>query len=86
MTDSPKTATGMQWEEDSQPRGFAIRLMRERFGGPIPEMVTSGECLELMLKFAEFETALANSYEKMARAVTALLPPKPVIIEKKAEK
>lgn len=49
------------WPAPFSPEDYAIALMRQKFGGPVPEMISRAECLTLMLKFAEFESDRAEA-------------------------
>lgn len=42
-----------------------MALMRAKFQGLIPETVTDEECLDLMLKFAEFQSAYIENLMKL---------------------
>jgi hypothetical protein len=45
------------WPQPFSEEANAMALMRAKFQGLIPETVTDEECLDLMLKFAEFQSA-----------------------------
>ena len=54
----------------------AARLLIAHFSGHAPESVTTEECIDLMLRFAEFESLRADAMEKLARdAFNRMLPP-----------
>lgn len=56
--------TTIMWND---PEKLAISMIRAKFDGLIPEMITAKECLELMLEFTKYETQRAHLLEKQLR-------------------
>ena len=62
------------------PPNIAIKLIRAKFGGLIPETITPKECLELMQQFAEYESRIAEEYRRIATDAVNCRPVPPLII------
>src|SRR5579871_3914738 len=54
-----------RWPKPFSDDEFAIRMIRAKFGGLIPEQVNARECLDLMLEFTRFERERLKVAERM---------------------
>jgi hypothetical protein len=62
-----------KWENPFSPKNMAEGLIRAKFGGLLPETLTPSESIELMIAFAQFETARAECLAKMMNLATPRL-------------
>ena len=59
---------------------LALRMIRARLGGEIGENLTVHDCIELMLQYAEFESARADVATKLAHDLAHATPMPPILI------